>query len=75
MKHPGPFERITETKTAKIGTQKKCPSTKTTRRPTNRLSPAAMAKLHELGFELIPHPPYSPDLTPCDFFLFPNFKI
>jgi len=28
----------------------------------------AMAKLHELGYELIPHPPYSPDLAPCDFF-------
>jgi len=21
-----------------------------------------------------PHPPYSPDLTPCDFFLFPRMK-
>ena len=38
-------------------------------------STVAMAKLHELGFELLPHPPYSPDLAPCDFFLFPNFKI
>jgi len=34
-----------------------------------------MAKLHELRFELLPHPPYSPDLTLCDFFLFPNLKI
>jgi len=34
-----------------------------------------MAKLHELRFELLPHPPYSPDLAPCDFFLFPNLKI
>lgn len=32
------------------------------------------AKLHELRFEVLPHPPYSPDLAPCDFFLFPNFK-
>ncbi|UYV68306.1 hypothetical protein LAZ67_5003808 [Cordylochernes scorpioides] len=23
---------------------------------------------------LIPHPPYSPDLAPCDFFLFPRLK-
>jgi hypothetical protein len=23
----------------------------------------------------ISHPPYSPDLTPCDFFLFPNMKL
>lgn len=22
----------------------------------------------------LPHPPYSPDLTPCDFFLFPKIK-
>ena len=24
---------------------------------------------------VIPHPPYSPDLTPCDFFLFPKLKL
>jgi len=24
---------------------------------------------------LIPHPPYSPDLGPCDFFLFPKMKL
>ena len=23
---------------------------------------------------VIPHPPYSPDLAPCDFFLFPLMK-
>jgi len=23
---------------------------------------------------VIPHPPYSPDLAPCDFFLFPRRK-
>jgi len=32
----------------------------------------AVAKLHELRFELLP--PYSPDLSPSDFFLFPNMK-
>ncbi|XP_012063671.1 PREDICTED: histone-lysine N-methyltransferase SETMAR-like [Atta cephalotes] len=37
-------------------------------------STVAMTKLHELGYELIPHPPYSPDLAPCDFFLFLNLK-
>ena len=57
---------------AKIGAQKvlfhqdNAPSHKST---------VTMAKLHELGFELIPHPPYSPDLAPCYFFLFPNLKI
>jgi len=30
------------------------------------------AKLVELGYKLLPHPPYSPDLAPCDFFLLPN---
>ncbi|EFN78485.1 Histone-lysine N-methyltransferase SETMAR, partial [Harpegnathos saltator] len=34
----------------------------------------ATVKLVELGYELLPHPPYSPDLAPCDFFLFPNLK-
>jgi hypothetical protein len=24
---------------------------------------------------LIPHSPYSPDLAPCDFFLFPKMKL
>ncbi|GFV86614.1 histone-lysine N-methyltransferase SETMAR [Trichonephila clavipes] len=24
--------------------------------------------------EILPHPPYSPDLTPCDFCLFPQLK-
>jgi len=23
----------------------------------------------------LPHPPYSPDLAPCDFFLFPKMKL
>ena len=34
----------------------------------------ATVKLDELRYELLPHPPYSPDLAPCDFFLFPNLK-
>ncbi|CAH2106941.1 unnamed protein product [Euphydryas editha] len=33
-----------------------------------------MAKFHELGFELLSHPPYSPDLAPSDFFLFSDLK-
>jgi hypothetical protein len=24
---------------------------------------------------VIPHPPYPPDLAPCDFFLFPKMKL
>lgn len=34
----------------------------------------SMAKIHELRYELLPHPPYSPDLAPCDYFLFSNLK-
>lgn len=34
----------------------------------------AMAKLKDLHFELLEHPPYSPDLAPSDFHLFPNLK-
>ena len=34
----------------------------------------AMAKLNELQFELLPHAPYSPDLAPSDYFLFPYLK-
>ena len=34
----------------------------------------AMSAVHDRGFELIDHPPYSPDLAPSDYFLFPNLK-
>jgi len=33
-----------------------------------------MAKLNELGFNLLPHPPYSPDLAPSDYWLFADLK-
>jgi histone-lysine N-methyltransferase SETMAR len=29
---------------------------------------------NDLNIEILPHPPYSPDLAPSDFFLFPNLK-
>ncbi|XP_026316211.1 histone-lysine N-methyltransferase SETMAR-like [Hyposmocoma kahamanoa] len=31
-------------------------------------------KLEELGWETLEHPPYSPDLSPCDYFLFAPLK-
>jgi histone-lysine N-methyltransferase SETMAR len=34
----------------------------------------AAAKLVELGCKLLSHSPYSPNLAPYDFFLFPNMK-
>ena len=35
---------------------------------------ATMAKLNEVSFELLPHPPYSPDLAPSDYYLFADLK-
>ena len=35
---------------------------------------ATMAKLHELHFELLPYPPYSPDLAPSNYHLFADLK-
>lgn len=32
-----------------------------------------MAKFYEIGYELLPHPPYAPDLAQSDNFLFPIF--
>ena len=31
-------------------------------------------KLESLGASVLPHPPYSPDLAPSDFYLFGNLK-
>ncbi len=33
-----------------------------------------LAKLGEWGVDLLAHPPYSPDLAPCDFAMFPKVK-
>ncbi|GFX94317.1 mariner Mos1 transposase [Trichonephila clavipes] len=38
-------------------------------------SAVVMVEIQELQFELLDHPPYSPDLAPSDFFLFPHLKI
>lgn len=35
----------------------------------------AQEKLTELKFEIVPHPPYSPDLAPSDFHLFSKLKM
>lgn len=37
-------------------------------------SRVALAAIKEAGFELMEHPPYSPDLAPSDFYLFPRLK-
>ena len=28
-----------------------------------------------MGIMTVPHPPYSLDIAPCDFWLFPKFKV
>ena len=33
-----------------------------------------MVKLKELSFKLLPHPPYSPDLAPSDYWLFADLN-
>lgn len=38
------------------------------------ISAIAMIKLVKLGYVLLPHTPYSPNLDLCDFFLFKNLK-
>jgi histone-lysine N-methyltransferase SETMAR len=42
--------------------------------PTHK-SVLAMGKLRDLHYELLEHQPYSPDLAPFDFYLFPKLKI
>ena len=32
------------------------------------------SKLAEIGFTVLPHPPYSPDLSPSDYYLFSPMK-
>ena len=34
----------------------------------------AQVTANDLNIEILPHPPYSPDLAPSDFFVFPNLK-
>ena len=38
------------------------------------VSIATMAKIYELLFKLLPHPPYSPDLASSDYWLFVDLK-
>ena len=37
-------------------------------------SQVAMAVVTKCSFKVLPHPPYSPDLAPSDFYRFPNLK-
>ena len=31
--------------------------------------------LTKIGIKTVPHPPYSPDLAPCNFWLFPKLRV
>jgi histone-lysine N-methyltransferase SETMAR len=37
-------------------------------------SQVAMAAATDCGFVILPRPPYSPDMAPSDFYLFPKLK-
>ena len=37
-------------------------------------SQVAMIAATECGFEILPNPPYSPDMAPSDLYLFPKLK-
>ncbi|CAI5761921.1 Hypothetical predicted protein [Podarcis lilfordi] len=38
-------------------------------------SHVAQTEAWSYGYEILPHPPYSPDLAPSDFHLFPTMKL
>ena len=38
------------------------------------MSQVAMTAATEYGFEILPHPPYAPDMASSDFYLFPKLK-
>jgi hypothetical protein len=44
---------------------------------TSRLTLSVFTQqfLEEQKMAVMPHPPYSPDLAPCDFFLFQKMKL
>lgn len=42
--------------------------------PAHSSQEAQLTATFQLDAEILPHPPYSPDLAPCDFALFPKLK-
>lgn len=41
---------------------------------TPHTSKMTKKKLADIGWEVLPHPPYSPDIAPSDYHLFRSFK-
>jgi len=39
-----------------------------------RIATVVLAALTEIGGTALKHPPYSPDLAPCDFWAFPTLE-
>ena len=37
-------------------------------------TPSLSDYLTKIGIKTVPKPPYSPDVAPCDFWLFPKFR-
>ena len=60
-------------KNAEVNSLKVFCRNRTTREST-LASRSIMDAVERNGYELIPHPTYSPDLASSDFFLFPNLK-
>lgn len=58
----------------KVGATQDHSRTKAKFHRDNHQSMKTMAKLDELGYGLLPHPLYSPDLAPSDFFLSTNLE-
>ena len=67
----GPAGQRNQEKMPSLGKEENALSS---RQCTSAACAVAMAELHELKFKLFPLPPYSPDLAPSDFFLFPNME-
>ena len=42
---------------------------------TRTMHQSTTPSLSQMGINTVPQPPYSPDLAPCDFWLFPKLRV
>lgn len=56
------------------GKSQKCELVFSLWRLSSSFSPQSLWVLAKHFVTVLPHPPYSPDLAPCDYFLFPKLK-
>ena len=66
------FDKEIEEKRSGLATRKGVIFNKDNARPHTSL--VTRKKLLELGWEVMPHPPYSPDLAPSDYHLLRSFQ-